>query len=82
MDGRILALGIALIVTAIGLSTAIVMLPPVDTPSDYSLLDEVAGGRHLGLLRKPWDKPEDGDCKFPFPFCVNLRDLISPVIFH
>ena len=44
MDGRILALGIALIVTAIGLSTAIVMLPPVDTPSDYSLLDEVAGG--------------------------------------
>ena len=44
MDGRLLALGIALAVTLIGVGTIIVTMPPIDTESDYTLLDKVSGG--------------------------------------
>jgi len=53
MDGRIVAIGLALVVTAAGFGTMFVMLKPVDTVSDFSIIDklmeeEIDDGLHYG----------------------------------
>ncbi len=59
MDGRIFALFAAAIVTLAGAITAIVVLKPVDTESDYNLLEKVGDGNVDADLFYSYERESD-----------------------
>ncbi len=77
MDGRILAIVAALIITGAGAVTAVVVLEPLDVESDYNLYEKVAGGDLKEDLFYSYDRQSDSYTHYK---SLNVRSVNSGVV--